>query len=93
MNLKLTKIGTKSFIMIFATINVAAGLILGAIVTIVSVLAPEEQGAGPVGPWAILIFPILNGILGAVTGLFLTWMFNVLAKRFGGLELEFENAE
>jgi fluoride ion exporter CrcB/FEX len=93
MHLKLKKISTKSFILIFSTINVIAGFILGAIVTIASLVAPEEQGAG-MGVWAILLFPLLNGFLGALTGAFLTGLYNLLAPRLGGgLELEFESSQ
>jgi hypothetical protein len=90
MQLKLIKISMKSFILIFSTINVIAGFVLGAVVTLISLIAPDEQGAGAVGAWAILIFPILNGLLGLATGAFLTGMYNFLAPRFGGIELEFE---
>ena len=92
MKLKLKKISTKSFILIFLTVNVFAGLILGAVVTMVSLIAPDEQGAA-IGAWGILIFPILNGILGVVTGVFFTGLYNFLASRLGGIELEFEAAE
>ena len=92
MHLKLKKISTKSFIIIFATINVLAGLILGAFVTAASLIAPDEQGAS-IGAWAILIFPILNGFLGVVTGAFLTGLYNFFATKFGGIELEFENIQ
>jgi hypothetical protein len=93
MQLKLKKISTKSFIIIFSIINVIAGLILGAVVTVVSLIAPDEQGVGTVGPWAILIFPILNGILGVATGAFFTGVYNFLAQRFGGIKLEFETLQ
>jgi hypothetical protein len=93
MKLKLTKVSVKSFILIFSIINVIAGFFIGAVVTLVSVLAPDEQTAGFMGTWAILTFPILNGILGVVTGAFLTGLFNFLAARMGGIELEFENIQ
>jgi hypothetical protein len=91
MQLKLKKISMKSFILIFATINVIAGFFLGAVVTIVSLTSPADQNAGPLGPWAILIFPILNGLLGIITGAFLTGMYNFLAQFLGGIEVEFED--
>lgn len=94
MQVKLKKISTKSFILIFSIINVTAGLILGTVVTIVSLAAPDEQGAGGgIGAWAILIFPILNGLLGIATGAFFTGLYNFLAQRFGGINLEFEAIE
>jgi hypothetical protein len=92
MQLKLKKISTKSFILIFSTMNVIAGFALGAVVTIVSLVAPDEQGAA-LGVWAIILFPIINGLLGIATGAFLTALYNFLAQRFGGLELEFESSE
>lgn len=90
MKLKLMKISMKSFILIFSTLNVIAGFILGTIVTIVSLVSPPEQGTPDMGVWAILVFPIVNGLLGILTGVFLTGMFNLLAKLMGGLVLEFE---
>jgi hypothetical protein len=91
MQLRLKKISMKSFILIISTINVIAGFFLGAVVTIVALIAPDEQGPGSIGPWAILVFPILNGILGVATGAFLTGMYNFLAPRLGGIEMEFED--
>jgi hypothetical protein len=92
MNLKLKKMSTKSFITIFSTINVIAGFILGTFVTIGSLLTPNEQGSA-LGVWSILFFPIINGFLGLVGGLFLTGLYNLLAPRLGGIELEFETVE
>lgn len=94
MKLKLMKISTRSFIIIFSMINVVAGFILGTVVTIVSLVTPTAQQApGDMGPWSILTFPILNGLLGLVTGSFFTVVYNFFAKKFGGIELEFENLE
>ncbi len=93
MKLKLMKISTKSFIIIFSIINVIAGFIVGTMITIMSLAAPDEQSMGPIGPWAILLFPVLNGLLGLVTGAFFTGLYNLLAKYLGGIELEFKNQE
>ena len=93
MKLKLKKVSVKSFVLIFSTVNVIAGFILGALVTVVSIVTPPEQGSGEIGVWAILIFPILNGLLGLATGAFLTGIYNFLAQRLGGIEVEFEPFE
>lgn len=92
MKLKLKKISIKPFIIIFSIINVIAGFLLGAVVTVVTILSPQEQDSG-VGVWAILLFPILNGILGSLASLLLTGMYNLLATKLGGIELEFEPLE
>ena len=63
MQLKLKKISTKSFVVIFLVIKGIACVILGALVTIASLISPNEEGAA-LASWAILIFPVLNGILG-----------------------------
>ena len=91
MQLKLKKISMKPFIIIFSAINIIAGLILGAIVTVVSLVTPDEQSTGGFGAWAILIFPILNGLLGLTTGVFFTGVYNFFAQRLGGIEVEFED--
>ena len=93
MKLKLKKIATKSFILIFSVINVITGFILGAVVTVVSLVAPSDQSSGEVGVWAILIFPIVNGLLGLAAGALLTGLYNLLTRFFGGIELEFEALE
>jgi len=89
MNFKLLKISTKSFVIIFSIINVIAGVILGGIVTVVSLLNPDGQG-GAIGTWAVILFPVFNGLLGLVSGALLTALFNFIAPRFGGLQMEFE---
>lgn len=93
MKLKLNKISPKSFILVFATINVVAGLILGAVVTVVSLAAPQDESFGAGGAWAILIFPIVNGVLGAMTGAFLTGMYNFLSEMVGAAVFEFEEVK
>ncbi len=93
MKLKLTRISTKSFIIVFSIINVITGFILGALVTFVSFVAPAEEGLGGAGAWAIIIFPILNGLLGLATGAFLTGMYNFLSQFVGGAIFEFEEVK
>jgi len=90
MKLKLKKISVKSFIITFSTINLVAGFIIGLIVTVMSLVAPDEQVPAVFGVWAILTFPILNAILGVVSGALITGAYNIVAQRMGGIELEFE---
>lgn len=90
MKMKLKKISMKSFVLIFSVINVVSGFILGLVVTVSSIAAPADQASGP-GVWSVLVFPIVNGILGLLAGVFLTGMYNLLTKFLGGIELEFEN--
>ncbi len=88
MKLKLMKISVKSFVLIFSLINTIIGFVLGIFVTLTSLFAADEQAG--LGAWAILIFPVINGLLSTVASALLAGLFNLFAKLFGGLELEFE---
>lgn len=92
MKVTLKKVPTKAFTLMFASINVIAGFFLGILVTTASLLSPPEQ-EGNIGAWAIILFPIINGLLGLATGSFLTWIYNLLARRLGGIEMELESLE
>ena len=40
--------------------------------------------------WAIIFLPIFYGILGFVAGGTTAWIYNLVAKYIGGLELDFD---
>ena len=90
MKLKLRNISTKSFIIMFGSINFILGFFIGAMITVVSIVSPADQSLGGLGAWSILIFPILNGLLGVMSASFLVPIFNYLSRILGGIELEFE---
>lgn len=89
MKVKVTRVSPKSFVLVFSAINAVAGFLLGAFVTVISLIAPDEQSQG-MGVWSILVFPILNALVGAATGFFLTAMYNLLAPLLGSIEVEAE---
>lgn len=91
MNLKLKKISIMPFTLIVTVIHVVAGFLLGFMVTVVSLLAPNEGMPG-FGGLSIIIFPVLNALLGCMTSLFVGTLYNFFAGMFGGLVFEFENA-
>lgn len=93
MKLKLNKVSVHSFVLIVTSINVIGGFLLGLVVTVVSLIVPNEEDIAGLGPWSILVFPIINGLLALMTTSFLAWLYNILAGRIGGLVLEFEDAE
>jgi len=73
------------------------GLIFGAIVSLLAMAGASFAnaassgsvfGMGGVGALAIIVFPILYGVLGFVFGLLGAWLFNVVAGVVGGLEIE-----
>lgn len=91
MILKINKISIKSLVWILSVIYVSAGFVLGLIVTIASLVSPPDQEMGGVGAWAVLLFPIINGLLGCLTAMFLASMYNFLAGLMGGVVIEAED--
>ncbi len=72
------------------------GLIIGVIFTLFSLVfsAFSSTGLGMLGAifgvGAIIILPIIYGIIGFVLGLITALLYNFIASRVGGLEVETE---
>ena len=75
------------------------GLILGVLFALFSLLGAgaaamqSEQAGGALfgalfGVGAVVLMPIFYGVLGFVSGVVTAWIYNVIAGRFGGIELE-----
>jgi len=74
------------------------GLILGAFISLFSLVgagfmrsqnAPAQAIAGMIfGTMAIVIFPILYGVMGGVMGALSALLYNFAARLIGGLELD-----
>jgi len=80
---------------LMAVLYALFGLLIGALMTLMSVMgggseAGEAMGMmGPMmGVGAIVILPIVWGILGFIGGLLGAVFFNIAAKIGGGLELD-----
>ena len=77
-------------------LNALFGLIIGAFVSLFAVLgAALTQSAGGsgglkmlFGVGSIILFPILYGVIGFITGLIGGALYNVLARIVGGIEIE-----
>lgn len=73
------------------------GLIVGVIIAIATQFIPNTQEAQQAiipfqsfGFLAIIIVPIVYAIMGLVTGAIGAWIYNIVAKLVGGIEVEFE---
>lgn len=88
----LTKIDVMSTAKIYALMMTVFGLLLGAIVAIMnyflSSTVVEPQSAYKMGWSAIIIFPIMYGLMGFLTGALMAWLYNKLAVKIGGIKLE-----
>ena len=86
----LQKISVMSLAKVFAVLHALIGLILGVIVTIGSMSGSENDGFWGLGPWSLLVFPIVNAGLGFLTGILLAWSYNIFSQWFGGIEFKIE---
>jgi hypothetical protein len=94
MLLKLTKIPVIPLAGVVGLIQGSLGIILGAMVTIGSLFNQEAEGIWSLGVWAIVILPIVNVLLGFVTGALLALFYNTLGPLFNqAVELEFEQLD
>lgn len=73
------------------------GLFIGGLLTLFSVMgaalggAMKQEGGGfgmLFGLGAIIIAPILYGVLGFIGGLIMAFLYNLVAKVVGGVELD-----
>ncbi len=97
--MRITHIGPISVAKVAFVLYGVLGLIFGAFFAAVSLLgaglgaAHGEESAllGAVfGVGAVILLPLLYGGLGAVTGLFMAWLYNVVAGLVGGVEVRTE---
>ena len=90
---KLQKISALPLGKIFCALHALVGFVLGVIVTIGSITNQQDEGIWSLGPWSLLVFPIVNAGLGFLTGTFLAWGYNLFSQWFGGIEFEIEEKE
>ncbi|MEZ4703257.1 MAG: hypothetical protein R2834_23210 [Rhodothermales bacterium] len=93
----LKHIGVASAARITGIVTAALGLIVAVlylpILTLLSLFDGSGESFGMTMGFAFLIiFPILYGLMGFLIGAFYAWLYNIVAERFGGLEMEFEDA-
>lgn len=95
----LKRVGVLSCGKISGVIYAAFGLLAGLLLTVISFLgaaigtmANESQGAVIMlfGVGAVIILPIMYGMLGFIGGLVAAALYNLVAGFLGGLEVELE---
>jgi ABC-type xylose transport system permease subunit len=83
--------------LLFLLFGLLFGLLYGVIVSIVGIVAAatgEKEALILViaGVACIIGFPLLYGGMGFVMGALMAWLYNLVARRFGGLEIDLEFA-
>ena len=84
---KISEIGVGSVFRISLVLGATAGLLVGFVLMIVD-FTDKRFLEGVV---TLVLAPILYGVLGALVNAFMAWMYNVVAARLGGIEIEFDD--
>ena len=90
------RIGALSLAKMMGALDALLGLIIGAFVSLFALvgasLMQSAGGSGGLkmlfGVGAIIVFPILYGVIGFITGLICGALYNVVARIAGGIEIE-----
>lgn len=90
---QLKSVGAFSVAKLFAIMYAVLGLLIGACFSLIAMVgAAASEDFGPfgalLGVGAIVAFPIIYGIAGAIGGLIMALIYNVCAKIAGGIEVE-----
>ena len=90
------KVGALSLAKLETVVMAIFGLIVGIFYAVFSSLlnsTSTEYSTGislTLGWWGIIVFPIFYGVLGFVTGIIGAWLYNLVSRWVGGIELEFK---
>jgi hypothetical protein len=101
MSTQLRSIGAAScakvFALLYASLGFLMGLVFSVFIFLAGMFAPSEMSNATSGPLSlifgigsILFFPVLYGVMGAIGGLIMAGLYNVVARFVGGIELEIE---
>jgi hypothetical protein len=96
MQLVVRRIGASSLAKVLGTLYGAVGLVGGAIFSVAVLLGLMRHSGSPpsdlismlFGAGAVIVFPILYGLVGFLSGLLIAWHYNILAELHGGVVFE-----
>ena len=92
MLIQIKRLGVVSLAKIMAILYGLFGLLMGLFVSLMKAFGIEAAGEAAqlqqVGFAAVIIFPVLYALIGAVSGLFTAFFFNLVVGWTGGLECE-----
>lgn len=95
----LRRIDPLSFAKVYGVVVAAVAFVFslpaGCMVSMFGSLSSEyggsEFGAG-LGLFMLIVYPIMGLIFGFIGGFVMAWVYNLVAGRIGGIELEFEES-
>lgn len=74
--------------LLLAILGFFLGVLIATLTLVASLTQIKIQGAS--GYFAIIVLPVVYGVLGFVLAFIQAWLFNIIAKKIGGLEIEVE---
>lgn len=100
--MKIEKVGVFSLAKVQAILAAFIGLIIGTFYTILSILInswsipiivseQDKMIIRTLGAMEIIIFPIIYGVVGFISGAVIAFLYNLIAKWVGGIEIELES--
>ncbi len=74
--------------LVFGAIYLIIGLIAGVLLFVLSLVVPEQTAFGGVA--ALILSPLLYGVLGFIGGIIVAALYNLVAPLVGGIRIETE---
>ena len=98
----ISRVGPLSCAKIACVIYAAIGLVVGALISVFALIATAVYGgqrglagnavppfaAALIGLGAIIVWPIFYGVIGFLFALIGAWLYNVVASKVGGIEID-----
>ena len=97
MQVKINKIDLWSTSKVFACLQACVGLVTGIFFTISYAIDPESVAtsaggiASAFGIWSFIVLPVLNGLLGLLSGVLVAGIYNFGSQILGGIKIDIEN--
>jgi hypothetical protein len=83
---KLKSLNVKSVFRVSLVLGLVAGLLVGLILMITDMI----DGRAAEGFVTLIMAPILYGVIGALVNALMAKIYNIVADRIGGIEIELE---
>ena len=88
--MKIKKIGVISTAKVFGAVYAFLGFLMGALATIATLFSDTTGSEYVVGIVAIILFPIVYGLFGALSVAISVFIYNIATKYVGPIQIEVE---